>query len=317
MKLTTLDTLARRQHGVVARRQTDLTESSWRRARNSGSLIAVHDGVARLVGTADTPEQRIMAAVLAAGPGALASHRSAAHLHGVPGVADASRIIDVIVPSRHDTTLGRRAVNVLGFDGVDVHRPRDMRRLRPHRIDAIPCTNILRTLVDLGAVAPDAVHGAVGHALTTELVSLSAIETACGEHSRRGRRGITALRAAIDDWAIDAKPADSVLEPAMRRLLSAYGLPTVEFHARIGGREVDFHVIGTPIVIECDGWAYHGRHREQFERDRMMDAEFAARGWIVLRFTYRRITSRPAEVARLIRCAIDRWATTPDSDDAA
>ena len=135
------------------------------------------------------------------------------------------------------------------------------------------------------------------------------------DHAQRGRSGTTALRQAIDDWSLDAKPADSVLEPAMRRLVSRYGLPDVEFHARVGGREVDFRIIGTPIVIECDGWRYHGRDREQFERDRANDADFVAHGWIVLRFTYRRITSRPSEVARRIEETIARWvdARSPDA----
>ena len=256
VKLSTLDSLARRQHGVVARVQTDLTEAAWRRAIQSGTLLRVHDGVARLVGTADTAEQRIMAGVLAAGAGALASHRSAAHLHGVPGLDGVAKdVVDVIGAARRDRSLAAGTMNVVGLDGVVVHRPRDLRRLRPHRIDGIPCTPVLRTLVDLGAVAPHTVHGAVGHALTDEIATLAAIETAIVEHSQRGRHGITALRDALDDWALDGKPADSVLEPAMRRLVARYGLPAVEFHPVIGGREVDFRIIGTPIVIECDGWA--------------------------------------------------------------
>ena len=277
----------------------------------------MHDGVARLPGSADTPEQHIIAGVLAAGSGAIASHRSAAHLHGVPGIGDcASSIVDVIVPARVDRSPGTRAVNAVGLQGVHVHRPRDMRRLHKHRIAGIPCTNILRTLLDLGAVAPEAVHGAVGHALANELANLSAIETALQQHARRGRHGVTALRSALDDWAVDGKPADSVLEPAMRRLVSRYGLPPVEFHPIVGGREVDFRVVGTPIVIECDGWAYHGRSRHNFERDRAMDAEFAARGWIVVRFTYRRITGRPGEVARVIARTIARWTDRPAPDAA-
>lgn len=309
--LTHFDSLARRQHGLVARHQADVSDSAWRRAIAAGTLIELHRGVVRLVGTSDTPEQRILAAVLAAGPGAMASHRSAAHLHGVPGAG--ARPVDVVIPRRSaddDGHVRGRRVNRLA--GVELHRPRDLDRTVPHRIDSIPCTNLLRTLLDLGAVAPHLVHGAVGHSLTNDLASIAAIETALLEHARKGRHGVTALRCALDDWAIDAKPADSVLEPAMRRLVERYDLPPVEFHARIGGREVDFHVLGTPIVIECDGWRYHGRDRDQFERDRRNDAEFAAHGWIVLRFTYRRITRRAGEVADQIRRTIDRW-TNPDA----
>ncbi len=38
--------------------------------------------------------------------------------------------------------------------------------------------------MDLGAVDPTAVHGAVGHALTNDLATLGAIETALDEHAR-------------------------------------------------------------------------------------------------------------------------------------
>lgn len=307
MKLFDLDQIARRQHGVVTRDQTGLTESSWRRALNSGNLIRVHPGVARLVGTANTSEQHIVAAVLAAGDGAMASHRSAALLHGIPTTKPPP--VDVIVPRRGATDTrhirGRTALNA--STSVVVHRPRDLERTAPHRINGIACTNVLRTLVDLGAVAEHDVNGAVGHALTNQLATLEAIEAAMTAHATSGRAGITALRRAIDDWSLDSKPADSVLEPAMRKLIHDYGLPPVEFHARVGGREVDFLVTGAPIVIECDGWRYHGRDREQFERDRHNDAEFSAHGWIVLRFTYRRITQRPSEVADQIRRAIARW----------
>ena len=319
MRPVELDRIARRQHGVVERDQTGMSSSAWHRANTDGRLIPLHRRVARLPGTAVTPEQRMMAAALAAGPGALVSHGSAAHLHGMVGVPPSS--VHLIVPTARTRRVSERTASVRGLDDVVVHRPSDRRRLVPARIDGIPCTNVLRTLLDLGAVSPDLVNGAVGHVLTEELASLGAIRSCLAEHSRPGRHGVTALRAAVDDWTIDAKPADSVLEPAMRRLIARYGLPPVEFHPRIGGREVDFRIIGTPIVLECDGWMHHGRDRSAFDRDRFDDTEFVGRGWIVLRFTYRRILRRPSSVAAQIRNALERWTDvslpdTPRSESA-
>jgi hypothetical protein len=69
----------------------------------------------------------------------------------------------------------------------------------------------------------------------------------------------------------------------MHRLIAQYGLPPVEFHPMICGYEVDFRVCGAPIILECDGWTYHGLQRSTFERDRERDADLAAAGWIVLR----------------------------------
>jgi very-short-patch-repair endonuclease len=186
-------------------------------------------------------------------------------------------------------------------------------------VQGLPCTNILRTLVDLGAVDADAVHGAVGHAITTKLADLRAIQTTVVEHSRQGRSGVVALRTAVADWAIDAKPADSVLEIAMSHLIRRYRLPPVTFHPVIEGYELDFVVDGTPVLLECDGWASHGLNKTQFERDRARDAELTAKGWIVVHFTYRQITMEPKATADRFREAIERWSSigTPSSPDAA
>ena len=76
----------------------------------------------------------------------------------------------------------------------------------------------------------------------------------------------------------------------------------------IEGWEVDFQVIGSPVILECDGWAFHGLDRTTFERDRIRDAQLTAAGWIVVRFTYRSITSTPGWTAQRIRAAVARWS---------
>jgi very-short-patch-repair endonuclease len=94
----------------------------------------------------------------------------------------------------------------------------------------------------------------------------------------------------------------------MARFLEAARLPPAEFHARVGGREVDFALIGTPIVLECDGWEHHGRTREQFDRDTQRDRELAAAGRVVVHFTWRQITRRRAATAEQIRELVATWA---------
>jgi very-short-patch-repair endonuclease len=304
MRLDQFDRLARAHHGLISKAASGLGEQAWRRAIRGGQLIQIHPGVARLVGTVDTPEQRIAAAVMALGPGTLASHRSAARLWNIP--RPESDPVDVILPGRRPQ---RRLV------GVIAHRPRDQADLSPpQRRLSIPCTNILRTMCDLGAVDAEAVTGAIGHVLSTKLADLPALELAMLRHAGSGRRGVSSLRTALDGWSIDSRPADSVLEPAMRRLVDRYGLPPVEFHAVIEGWEVDFRVTGTVVVLECDGWTSHGLEHRQFERDRLRDGRLTAAGWIVLRFTYRSIISTPRQTAGRIRQAIERWSTVAPPD---
>jgi very-short-patch-repair endonuclease len=227
----------------------------------------------------------------------MASHRSAARLWGLPRPDDEP--VDLILPTRTTRAL---------VAGALVHRPRDLLDLNPSRKDGIRTTNILRTLCDLGAVDPTAVPGAVGHVVTTGMASPAALVAAIKRHGRKGRAGVPALRDALGDWVLDGKPVDSVLEPAMRRLLQHHRLPAAEFHPWIGGYEVDFRVIDSPLVLECDGWSTHGRDRRQFERDRARDADLAALGFVVLRFTYRSIVKRPAREADRIRRNVARWA---------
>jgi very-short-patch-repair endonuclease len=305
MRLSDFDDWARAHHGVITLERSGLSRSAWYRALDAGTFIQIHPLVARLAGTPDTAEQRIIAGVAAAGADALASHRSAARLWGIPRPDDDA--VDVIAA---------RSGSQAALDGVVVHRPVDRLRLTPQRRFGISCTNILRTLADLGAVDERSVSDAVGHVIAVRLADLSALEATARDHSRQGRPGIPALRDAIDDWAIDEKPADSVLEVAMARLIRRHRLAPVVFHPVIEGYEVDFRVIDTPVILECDGWAHHGLDRRGFERDRDRDADLVAAGWIVVRFTYRSITLSPGAVARRIRAATDRWITAPSPDAA-
>jgi very-short-patch-repair endonuclease len=300
VRLKHFDTFATDHHGLLTLervRRSGVSETDWYRSLRRGDLEYVHPGVARLVGSPRTAEQRIAAAVLAAGRGAMASHRSAAHLHGVPRPDDDP--VDVILDDRR-----RRPV----ITGAIIHRPRDRKDLSPLLRANIRTSNILRMLCDLGAVDESAVHGAVGHVLAAKLATIRQLRAAIDVHARRGRHGVPAFRAALDDWMIDGKPADSVLELAMRRFLRRFGLPSAQFHPQVAGYEVDFLIAGTNVVLECDGWASHGLDRVQFERDRVRDAAITSAGYVILRFTYRGLTRLPDRVANQITTNLQRWA---------
>lgn len=164
------------------------------------------------------------------------------------------------------------------LDGVAIHRPTDRQRLQPQRRHNIRCTDPLPTLCDLGTDQPELMQSAVGAALGARLVSIDALSATAVAHSRRGRPGTAALRSAIDAWAIDHRPVDTVLELIFPDLVRRHHLPTVAFHERIRGWEVDFRFVGTPVIVECDGWTTHGLDRDQFERDRRKDSDLAIAG---------------------------------------
>jgi very-short-patch-repair endonuclease len=296
MRLSDFDDWARQHHGLITLRASGLTIDAWRRAVRAGSLIEVHRHVARLPGTPTHQQQEIHAAVLATGGLAMASHQSAAVLWNLIEPTDA--LTHLTVPERN-----RRP----RLAGVVVHRPTDRQQLTPQRRHGIRCTDPLRTLCDLGADDPSLVEPAVGAALSRRLLDLDALTAAVVQHSRRGRPGIPALRAAIDAWAIDHRPADSVLEVVFVELVRRHRLPPITFHERIAGWEVDFRFAGTAVLVECDGWSTHGLDRDQFERDRRKDNDLANAGWQVLRFSYRSIVNDPSGTAHRIRRALERW----------
>ena len=303
MRLSDFDRWAQEHHGLLTLRASGLTNDAWHRALRSGALIGVHRHVARLPGTRRDLFQRIHAGVLAAGEGAMASHHSAAVLWKL--VEPDGDLVHIIISRDSRPAL----------DGVAVHRPTDRQRLQPQRRHNIRCTDPLRTLCDLGTNQPELMQSAVGAALGARLVSIDALTATAVAHSRRGRPGTAALRSAIDAWAVDHRPADSVLELIFTDLVRRHHLPTVAFHERIRGWEVDFRFVGTPVIVECDGWTTHGLDRDQFERDRRKDSDLAIAGWQVLRFTYRAIVNEPADTALRIRRALQRWQhlAVPDS----
>ena len=61
----------------------------------------------------------------------------------------------------------------------------------------------------------------------------------------------------------------------------------------------DFVFEAERLVIELDGWAFHVTP-DQFQHDRHRQNRLVAAGWTVLRFTWRDLTERPAEVIAAI-----------------
>jgi very-short-patch-repair endonuclease len=228
----------------------------------------------------------------------MASHRSAARLWGVE--RPDSDPIDVLVAGRGGA--GPR------LDGVLVHHPRDHSDLTPSTRAGIRVTNPLRMLCDLAAVDAEGITPAIEHVIIAGYARPSALRSLVDRHARRGRTGVDALRRAVLEWPLGGKPADSVLEPAMARLLAEHGLPPAHFHAVIEGFEVDFLIVDTPVVIECDGWEFHASSRAQWARDTERDAVLSAAGYVTIRRTWEHIRHEPGRTAQRIEAVLRQWA---------
>ena len=120
--------------------------------------------------------------------------------------------------------------------------------------------------------------------------------------SRHARRRAAALCAV----AIDPQITRSEAERRLQRLIRAAKLPRPVTNIRVAGWEVDAYWPRERLVVEVDGYAYHG-NRAAFERDRRKDAALVTAGYTVIRITWRQLQDEPLTVvallARLIRPA--------------
>jgi hypothetical protein len=298
MSVQRLYPFAARHLGLVsttAAREAGVSARTWTRLHADGRLERVNARVSHLP-TAAIDRCTLLLAAALAHPGTMCSHRSATWLWGVDRPED--DVIDLISQRRTRGTV---------LEGVTIHRPRDRVDLRAVARRGVPTTNPLRTLVDLGAVDAEAVYPAMVHLFAERLVAPRAALATVVRHSRKGRHGVVALRQALERYAADELPVDSLLEAKMAELLAAAGLPPAIFHARVLGFEVDFLLAGTRIIIECDGWVSHGLNRDQFEFDRIRNNELTAAGYIVVHVTWAQLRDHPQRQIERIRAVVARW----------
>jgi very-short-patch-repair endonuclease/predicted transcriptional regulator of viral defense system len=282
--------LASRQHGVVATRQLSalgLARGGAAARARAGRLHRVHRGVYAVGHTVLTVNGRRMAAVLAAGPGAVLSHASAAALWKIRRTS-ATRI-DVSVR----TPGGRRK-----RPGLRIHRATTLRDAEITEHQGIRVTTPARTLLDLASSLPRrALERALDEAEINELYDLASLDAIARAH--QGEPGSAALQRALD---LDGDPTltDSELEEIMLDLCDEQQLERPRPRAWVAGLRVDFLFAASRLVVETDGYRYH-RTRRAFERDRERDAILARAGYRTLRFTHRQLTREPALVAATIR----------------
>ena len=279
--------VASRQDGVISHPELvdlGLTAEQIRRRVETGRLIRLHRGVYAVGHTALTTRAKARAAVMACGPRAVLSHQSAAALFGFRPEWHGAPHVTVPTTRRHKGIVSHRSA----LAPEDVVTRRGIRMTTP-----------ARTLVDLADVLPErqlqtAINEAEVQRLTTRA---EVIETRARTPGRRGARRLTKLLAE------PTRLTRSELERDFLALTESSNLPTPETNTRIEGLEADFAWRDKRLIVEVDGFTYHGT-RQAFERDRERDARLQAQGWRVVRFTYRQVQRR-SEAARTLRQIYD------------
>jgi very-short-patch-repair endonuclease len=276
--------MATEQDGVVARAQLaamGLRRGAIEHRLRTGRLIPLYRGVYAVGHTALTDRSRARGALLVAGPTAVLSHRTAAAFWKL--IPSMSPFVEITV-----TTRARR--NRPGLRIHETRRPPATRTLH-----SLPLTAPLRTLVDLGASRD--IERLCSEALALNLVT---------EPELAQQQLLTPLVA----------PTRSELERRFYELVHDAGLPRPLVNHRVGRYVADFAWPDHRVIVETDGYRTHG-HRTAFESDHDRAAHLTAQGWVVLRFTWRRLRDEPLLVAVQLAQVLSRRSPRPRAPAAA
>lgn len=279
-------------HGLIDRLTAaalGMTDGMIQRSVQRGRWEIVHPGVYYLNVTPRTWYSDVLAGVLAAGPDALASHRTASRIWRLDGVG--GRVIEVTVP--HDD---RPVPN-----GVLVHRTR--RALALDAVDGIPVTTPERTLHDLSPILPLAtLEKAYMSALHQRHTTPDRVAEQLRQQGGRGVRGTKKLRRVIP--LADEGRTASGGEVELRQLIRTAPVPLPVHQLRVplptgSNAYPDFSWPDRMKIVEVDGFDSHSSpeqlHDDLIRQNMLMDL-----GWEIRRFTGRRIRRDPESVVEEI-----------------
>jgi Protein of unknown function (DUF559) len=264
-----------------------------------GLLLRPYPGVLLLAERRDDWRTRALAAVLATG--GVLSHRTALSVW---------RVLPPAGPVHVSVPAARRA---LVRPGLVVHR---VTSLPTDRLGPFPVTDLARGLVDTwgwacGRSGSSREREAVRGALITSVRERQVSTRATREELAR-RPQLAGRRALLDLLTLLDQGCQSELEIwGVRHVLAAPGLPAFVQQHRVrlptGTVHLDAAVPDLLVAVELDGAAFHGSAADR-ERDTRRDVSLAALGWVVLRFSYRRLTTDPEGCRREIAsvCAARR-----------
>jgi very-short-patch-repair endonuclease len=296
---TPLHAWARAHDGVVTRAdagtlgydwpafRSAIAAEGWNRLRSGAYVVPGRDVTLR---TRVRAEQARRTALVA-------SHRTAARLHGADVLTDAFEFLTE-GSARYDVPGGRAARTTWSADDVV-----DLAGLR--------VTSPARTATDLLRAGPrEEAVCAVDGLLRCDAVTLDAV----AEHLRLLRTARYVARAWR--WFPRLDPASgSVAESLARlRLWDAGLVPRTQAALAVRGRRVrvDFW-FPAGVVVEIEGFAFHSS-REQHQSDVLrFNALGTVPGITVLRFSRDDVVRRPAAMVTAVRAALRSRAVTLDS----
>lgn len=237
--------------------------------------------------------ERVEAAALARGVGAVVSLRCALHLWGLHPEQPS-----IITLAEHFDTHRNSSL-----DGV---RTRRRRRLTVARRYGIPVTTLPQTVLDVIALRPRDVDGSMAlitRAVSSRKVTVAQLRAELVHHPRHPAGDL--LHEAL---AATEEGLGSAAEVRYARdVEEAHGLPRMQRQSpldrhdgRARVRRLDFRDPARRLAVEIDGALWH---RERQLIDRQRDREVAGQGGVVLRAGWVEVVSHPCRLAADIAAA--------------
>jgi hypothetical protein len=280
--------LAGRQAGNISRAQlleVGLSDGAITARLRTGALARRYPGTYCLPPARIDPPAIIVAAVLAGGPTALASHSSAAFLweflprfHPPP---------EISLP-----TGDRRPRHIL------THRCPSLHRSDISLQHGVKTTAPARTLLDIApGLSTKQLTRTTNDALRKRILRHAALQDVIERNPYHP--GTKLLTPFLD--LPGANPTNSHLEDDFLPFLAKYGLPT----PLINHYQVDVYFPEHNLIVELDGWGYHN-DRHAFETDRERDAHHLQHGTPTVRITKDRVTANPDHEAARLQTILDQ-----------
>jgi hypothetical protein len=269
--------IAAPQRGLALRRQlldAGISGRTIARRVRAGTWIERVAPVIELPAWPETWERAVLRAVLAAGPGAVASHRTAAHLWGFLDV-ERPALIDVLTPREGRYLSGDALMHTtIRLPAEDVTR-----------VDGIPVTARHRTLVDYGGVVPfpQLELATLDYLRRPDADRGALIAAAEARQVPGGRAVVNALIRAPRG----AERLESPLEVRIVPFLRAHKLPMPTFQYEIRGPDgrlvarLDGAWVAQRVALEGDSIWHDSGHAQA--NDRARDAFLASMAWEVIR----------------------------------
>jgi very-short-patch-repair endonuclease len=274
-------TIARNQEGIVARAQLERAGFDRRaidRALRSGRLHLIHKGVySTQAPELATEDALLIAALMAAGDGAVLSHGTAAWRWQI--IPAPPTKIELAVP--RDRTPP---------PGLVLHKS----RLRSEDLflnARIPRTSVPRTLLDLAARYD---QRALLRALAEAEFHHDLRPTDIQATLRRGHPGSANLKAALDAHTPGHGQARSQLERRFRTLLIDRGIELPLRNEPLGPWTIDCLWLDRRVAVELDGRQHERPNQADSDDDR--DLWLRLHGYIARRYGERQVKGRPDDV---------------------